>query len=204
MSKEKEKEASATSSRWDQLTDFIRENWQTLLVALIVLLIGNSAYNNSKKENGIASTHPTEHAQTQNAATESSAEATHDNPDTNSQNQNNSDEKTPDGETSKTNEPQPTEIKNNAKEYAQAARRGEGRTHLARRAMQEYLQENQDTSLTAAHQVYIEDFLQKQTGRGGLILGQSLSFSATQIQAAIKESKKLSPADLKNLQKYVH
>lgn len=203
----KEQEANTSESRGGRLKNFIKENWQTLVVALIVLIIGNSAYNNSKKESSLTNPNQTENSPTQNQTSESKeeeikpSEQNSNSQNVDNQNQNNNPQ--PAVDPSKSSEPKPADIKNNAKEYAEAARRGEGRTHLARRAMQRYLTDQADKNVTAEQQIYIEDFLQKQTGRGGLHIGQQLSFSTEQIQAAIERAKQLSPAALRNLKKYV-
>jgi len=84
------------------------------------------------------------------------------------------------------------------------ADRGDGLTHLARRAAADYLAQNPDNSLTAAHKIYIEDYMRKATAHsGGVHAGEQVSFSKSVISQAIDASKNLTDAQLDNLQKYV-
>ena len=53
--------------------------------------------------------------------------------------------------------------------FVEQAERGNGKTHLARRALAHYLEKNTDSSLTAEHKVYIEDYLQKNISSQGEI-----------------------------------
>ncbi len=79
---------------------------------------------------------------------------------------------------------------------------GEGLTHMSRKAMLAYLEKNTDSGLTAEHKVYIEDYLQKQAGRGSVGVGAEKSFSKDQIRQAVEKSKQLNQAQLNNLKKY--
>jgi len=84
------------------------------------------------------------------------------------------------------------------------AEHGDGLTHLARRAAADYLAQNPDDSLTAAHKIYIEDYVRKATAHsGGVHAGEQVSFSKSVISQAIDASKNLTDAQLDNLQKYV-
>jgi hypothetical protein len=90
-----------------------------------------------------------------------------------------------------------------AKVYEETAHSGEGITHLARRALKRYLQENpQDFELTPEHKIYIEDYIQKKTGSGWLRLGQTLTFSEELIIEAINKARQLTPNQLENLKQY--
>lgn len=85
------------------------------------------------------------------------------------------------------------------------AGRGDGLTHLARKALQEYLVENPDAQITVAHKIYIEDSLRKSVGyHGSVHVGTEVSFSKDMIQKTIDQSKNLSESQLDNIQtKYV-
>lgn len=84
------------------------------------------------------------------------------------------------------------------------ARKGEGITHLARRALKEYLNENQEAGkdLKAEHKIFIEDYLKDLHGERFLNLGEELEFSADDIGKAIGEAKNLSENELANLSQY--
>ncbi|MFZ2154329.1 MAG: hypothetical protein WAV16_03815 [Candidatus Moraniibacteriota bacterium] len=96
-----------------------------------------------------------------------------------------------------------SESKETENSFVEVAQRGEGTTHLARRALAHYLEKNSDSSLTAEHKVYIEDYLRKNISqKGHLSMGTSAEFSKDLIKQAIGASKNLNDAQLKNLQKY--
>ena len=87
--------------------------------------------------------------------------------------------------------------------YSETAAKGEGLTHLARRALRSYLENNpQSFHLTSEHKVYIEDYLSKKMGGGWLRLGQKVEFSQNLIKEAIQRSEALTPLQLKNLKQY--
>lgn len=87
--------------------------------------------------------------------------------------------------------------------FIEVAARGEGRTHLARRALANYLEKNPDSSLSPEHKIYIEDYLRKKAGgKTSLNPGSSVEFSKSLIQDAISKSKDLNQNQLKNLHKY--
>ena len=87
--------------------------------------------------------------------------------------------------------------------FQETAQRGDGKTHLARRALANYLEKNADSSLTAEHKIYIEDYLRKHVGYAGRVhVGTKIEFSKDLIRQAIENSKQLNDSQLKNLQKY--
>lgn len=87
--------------------------------------------------------------------------------------------------------------------FVEVAERGNGTTHLARRALANYLEKNPDSSLSAEHKIYIEDYLRKNAGfRGTLRAQQSVEFSKDLISRAIEKSKTLNARQLQNLKKY--
>lgn len=86
--------------------------------------------------------------------------------------------------------------------FVETAIRGEGRTHLARRALADYLAKNADSSLTGEHKVYIEDYLRKNAGGDGVKVGTSVEFSKDLIATAITKAKTLNERQLNNLKKY--
>lgn len=87
--------------------------------------------------------------------------------------------------------------------FVETAGKGDGQTHLARRALANYLEKNPDSELTPEHKIYIEDYLRKNSGAKGRVhIGTSIEFSKDLINRAIESSKKLNDKQLKNLHKY--
>lgn len=81
------------------------------------------------------------------------------------------------------------------------AEKGEGVTHLARKAAKNYLK-NKDKKLTKEQKVYVEDYLKDKVGSRPLEVGEKVTFSKKQIQDAIDASLQLNQNQLKNLEKY--
>ena len=87
--------------------------------------------------------------------------------------------------------------------FIETAGSGDGTTHLARRALANYLEKNPDSELLPEHKIYIEDYLRKKVGfQGGVHVGTSVEFSKSLIQDAIGQAKGLNDAQIKNLSKY--
>jgi len=87
--------------------------------------------------------------------------------------------------------------------FVETAGKGDGLTVLARRATANYLEKNQDSSLTKEHKIYIEDYLRKTVRhKGGVNVGTSVEFSKDSVSKAIEKSKTLNERQLKNLEKY--
>lgn len=89
------------------------------------------------------------------------------------------------------------------KGYVVAAQKGEGITHLARRALSEYIADKGSCEdLTKEHKIYIEDYLQNRTGTEYLQLEKTRSFSESLIEEAINASRILSDNQLENLEQF--
>lgn len=88
------------------------------------------------------------------------------------------------------------------KSFVETAVKGDGTTHLARRALANYLEKNPDTALTPEHKIYIEDYLRKNVPQKRVFAGTSVEFSKELIQSAITKSKNLNEKQLKNLKKF--
>lgn len=87
--------------------------------------------------------------------------------------------------------------------YEETAEPGEGITHLARKALKNYLQEQAtNLNLSPEQKIYIEDYLQNKTGDRLLALGEKISFSADLIKEAINKAQQLSSEQLENLKQY--
>jgi hypothetical protein len=95
------------------------------------------------------------------------------------------------------------EIPTKPKVYEEEAQAGDGITHLARRALKEYLTEKgKDLNLTPEHKIYIEDYLQNKIGDYWLKVGQKLTFSEDLIKEAIGKAQTLTPEQLQSLSQY--
>lgn len=86
--------------------------------------------------------------------------------------------------------------------FQETATKGDSTTKLARRALANYLEKNPDSTLTAQHKIYIEDYLRRQVKNGRLKIGETREFSKDAIAKAIEKSKGLNERQLKNLEKY--
>lgn len=87
--------------------------------------------------------------------------------------------------------------------YVEVAARGNGVTHLARRAMLRYLEaQKPDYIVTAEHKVWMEDHLKDALGRKPLALGANLEIQKDLVREAVASAKQLSDAQLKHLQRF--
>lgn len=87
--------------------------------------------------------------------------------------------------------------------FTEVAQPGEGITHLARRASDRWLQENQaGYEVTAEHRVYIEDYIQNRIGTKGLSIGETKAINYDLISEAVNSAKNLSATQLKSLSRY--
>ncbi|MEX0877978.1 MAG: hypothetical protein WDZ40_03945 [Candidatus Spechtbacterales bacterium] len=86
-------------------------------------------------------------------------------------------------------------------EITQTASYGEGTTHLARKAVSEYLAVS-GVELNAEQKIYAEDYLRKATGSQSLEEGDVLIFAASNIKSAVDASLALQEWQLNNLSQY--
>ncbi|MBI4127819.1 MAG: hypothetical protein HY459_01980 [Parcubacteria group bacterium] len=87
--------------------------------------------------------------------------------------------------------------------FTEKAARGEGITHLARKALRSYLDTTKvNINLTKEHKIFIEDYLQNRTGSELLNLDETRTFSTELIVEAINAAQALSPSQLANLSVY--
>ncbi|MEI7749534.1 MAG: hypothetical protein WCJ25_00865 [Candidatus Moraniibacteriota bacterium] len=91
-----------------------------------------------------------------------------------------------------------------SKVFAETAKPGDGMTHLARRALAEYVGQHKDLSgLTAEQKVYIEDYLQKKVAHAGTVhVGSKVEFTKDLMDEAIGKAKGLNEAQLQNLKQF--
>lgn len=96
------------------------------------------------------------------------------------------------------------EVKISGDQISVSAGRGDGYTHLARRALVEYLSQTGSQELQAEHKIYVEDYLQKNVQDKQLLHpGDEVSFSQGDIQDAIDAALALTENQVENLSQYV-
>lgn len=84
--------------------------------------------------------------------------------------------------------------------FTEAAQKGDGITHLARRALAKYLEKTGgDPELTKEHKIYVEDYLQNRTGDEMLEIGDNKTFAKNLIEEAIQKSKTLNSEQLQKI-----
>lgn len=94
-------------------------------------------------------------------------------------------------------------IKIEGKNIVVSAEKGNGVTHLARKALNKYLAEKGgEGELTKEHKIYIEDYLKDYAGSRPLEIGDEISFSEDLIAQAIDSSLDLTGNDLTHLENY--
>lgn len=86
----------------------------------------------------------------------------------------------------------------------QKAEPGEGVTHLARKALKEYLTDKEGSvQLSVEQKIYVEDFLKDAAGSQPLEIGEEITFSVAQIDQAVALAQDLTDTQIQNLSKYV-
>ncbi len=90
--------------------------------------------------------------------------------------------------------------------YKEKAEKGDGLTHLARRALTSYTEE-EDLHLSSEERIYIEDYVQKRlapekTGLRHLEVGEEVEISVDLIEEALQSVKQLNPTQIQNLSQY--
>lgn len=91
------------------------------------------------------------------------------------------------------------------KGYVEVAQRGNGLTHLARRATTRWLSENQaGYTVTNEHRIYIEDYVRRRLAQGSVSIGATRTVSFDLIAEAVTAAGKLSNTQLRNLTPYAN
>ena len=85
---------------------------------------------------------------------------------------------------------------------AVSAMRGDGLTHLARRATAEYLSHNNITDLDAGQKIYVEDYVRRSIARKRVKPGMTFTFKLSAFQAGVEKAKVLSDNQKKHLSLY--
>ncbi|KKP97572.1 MAG: hypothetical protein US25_C0041G0005 [Candidatus Moranbacteria bacterium GW2011_GWE1_36_7] len=178
------------AAKVEELKRWFQDNLRIVISILIVVVIAGGIYSYSKRtDSPIVAEQATE---------ESSDQATTEEPATTTDEKSATVEKSTKTEVSSSAASKETEAG-----FVETAGKGDGLTVLARRATANYLEKNQDSTLTKEHKIYIEDYLRKAVGhKGGVHVGTNVEFSKELIQKAIQQSKTLNERQLKNLQKY--
>lgn len=182
-----------------KIKQWFQDNLRIIISVLIVVLIAGGIYSYSKRSQAPTilddsssiineTTNDTTEPTTQSDSEEISSEAT--------QSTMNS-EKATEGKTSSMTTSQET-----GSSFVETAVRGDSMTTLARKSLSNYLEKNPDSTLTAEHKIYIEDYLRKHVTPQKVTVGTSVEFSKDLIKTAIESSKTLNTKQLQNLHKY--
>lgn len=202
-----EKDNSSENGR-DKMKVWLQENLRMIVSVAIVVVIAGGIYSYSKRAEAPAlqkETAVTEEGEgkisviggeTQKAEEENAGEAAQ-----------NKEKTTETVQPGKAQEAQPVvepeEVsKETGTSFQETAVRGDSTTKLARRALANYLEKNPDSTLTAEHKIYIEDYLRRQVKNGRIRVGETREFSKDLIAKAVEQSKGLNEKQLQNLQKY--
>ena len=199
--------------------DWLLNNWQTVIIVLIVLIIGVGLYNYQQQkgageEGALSGVVEEQEEATENSDGEIAVESDWD------EEENNKDEEEGDNsavvieengeeagyeedvKTDGAGEDSVTISSENGKAYTASAERGDGITQLARKALKKYLNENSVSDINDEQKIYAEDYLQNKTGQEFLELGETREFSENLITEAIDLSRGLDDNDIENLSKY--
>jgi cytoskeletal protein RodZ len=200
--KSEEKEETSEDGR-GKMKEWLQENLRMVVSVVIVVAIAGGIYAYSKRAqapnvstSGNTAVESSEGkisvvgGDNQNTDQDQSEAAT----------EQNQDETAQPSESAQTVQPQTSQ--ETEASFVETAAKGDGTTQLARRALANYLEKNPDSSLTAEHKIYIEDYLRRQVSDGHLKIGDKREFSKDMIANAIQKSKGLNESQLKNLQKY--
>lgn len=202
---EEKKEETESESERDEdnesngMKQWFRDNLRIIISVLIVVIIAGGIYSYSKRTEAPSSSNQTENSDILDkiSGNEESQGTPAANTDQNKQVQGQQPGKTG---TSTSSVATSQETDNS---FIETAAKGDSKTTLARRALANYLEKNSDSTLTAEHKIYIEDYLRRRVAnKGSVRIGNSVEFGKSLIQEAITKSKSLNDRQLKNLHKY--
>lgn len=181
-----------TAKKW------LQDNLRIIVSIIIVLLIAGGIYSYSKRtETSIKSEVAGENVEEQQGILSESEEA--------SQEENTAPSQGPDNEKIIAQEEKsPIQISQETENsFVQTAIKGDSQTKLARKALANFLEKNPDSSLTAEHKIYVEDYLRKKVQFNKRVaIGTSIEFQKSLLEEAVAKSKNLNENQLKNLHKY--
>jgi len=181
---------------------WFQDNLRIIISILIVILIAGGIYSYSKRSEA-----PVKQPVSQNnqVSDQENNQATQNDNKTNQKNQENktTQKKTANQKNTKEKTSSVATSQETEKSFIETASKGDSQTKLARRALANFLEKNPDSSLTAEHKIYIEDYLRKNVNYNKRVYtGTSVEFSKSLIKQAITKSKTLTTKQLKNLHKY--
>jgi hypothetical protein len=184
----------------DKTKNWLKKNSSIILAIVIIILLGVGIYAYSKKTQTPPYSfeeEPTETLETQN--NEGLAEVTEGEE---AEEQTQTELEIKEGEQGIIKNSEKT--KETDKEViVETAQKGDGITHLARRALAKYLEKTGgDPELTKEHKIFIEDYLQNRTGNEWLNVGETRSFSIDLIKEAVQEAKKLNQQQLEKISQF--
>jgi len=90
-------------------------------------------------------------------------------------------------------------------DYTFRAEPGDGVTHLARRAVANYLENNPDQAekVTPAHKIYMETVLTRNNYQGSLDLEETVNFSESEVEQVVQDAIELPEDEVEDWQPYV-
>jgi len=176
----------------------LRNSPRTVSTIIVILIIAGAIFAFSDRKNDVASPSEEPTAEEPQNSAESSASP--------SEKAVSSAAATANSEGNVKETPKPTplpESKETAEAYVEVAQRGQSVTKLARMATKRYIDANaSEKELSNEQRVFVEDYLKDQIQRKPLAIGAEITFSKDAVKKGIEASKKLTDAQLKNLQKY--
>lgn len=198
---------SNSDNNKEKMQNWLQDNLRIIVSVLIVVAIAAGVYSYSKRSERQLAMEDQSESQTTDEGIISDQDETVAPTDTPSEqaNEETSTETSPATENSPAEDSVSSQPVSQETEgsFVETAAKGDGLTHLSRRALANYLEKNPDSSLTPEHKIYIEDYLRKTTPHtGGVNVGTSVEFSKKTIQDAITKAKSLNERQLNNLKKY--
>ncbi len=198
---EENNQNNQTEEKIGKMKQWVQDNLRIIISVIIVVLIAGGIYSYSRRSENPA-------VQDQSATTQDQSASQ----DTTNQDQSastaNQSSQSAQASSSKSSSAAQSNVQAGSSQetdsaFVETAAKGQGLTHLARRALANYLEKNPDSSLTPEHKIYIEDYLRKNVSFKGVVTTKtSVEFSKDLIKNAIQQSQKLTSRQLKNLHKY--
>jgi predicted negative regulator of RcsB-dependent stress response len=193
----------------DGVKSWFSDNLRIIISIIIVVVIAGGVYSYSKRSQAPATTDQNQATVQDQSGNNSNDQNAAVNPSDQSQtadNSSNSATQQPaqngNSDQSKTQVSSTTASQETETSFVETAGAGDGTIRLARTALANYLEKNPDSTLTAEHKIFIEDYLSKQVGSQRLAIGATKEFSKDLISQAITASKNLTQNQLNNLHKY--
>lgn len=179
------------------LTKIIGNNWRLIIVGVIILAI---ALNSSLSDNG--SSLEKNNEPTPTPQTEQSGQSEQNAPEETAQSAENPENGAINAAQAQEPEITSTNTNSDANTIVQIAAKSEGITHLARKAIKEYLG-NTGENLSTEQKIYAEDYLKRKIGSRLLKVGEKIEFDKDAIKQGIEKARGLNQKQIENLSKYV-